>query len=329
MTITARLGAVALAVAVGASALVAAGPASAVDPEVEEPAVTEEPTRTVVPVRLSVSPDPSDVYGTGQLVTARFSQPVTRKANVENAITVSSEQTLGAGSWGWINDQTAVYRPKKFWPANADITFTFTLKGVVMGQTDTTTLVGSGNRSYTLQTGRSFVMKIRDSKHRLYVEQDGKPVRSFPVSLGKKGWETYSGIKILTHEKYVRLRMTGYDPGTKDRWDVVSPWSIRLTPTGEFIHGAPWAAYRMGKANGSHGCTNMFPKHAKWLYQRVRAGDPVVTKGTGRPMATDNGTPGAYWNYSWKQWLAKSAVTGTPAKTMAQSVPPITRPSGP
>jgi hypothetical protein len=37
-------------------------------------------------------------------------------------------------------------------------------------------------------------------------------------------------------------------------------------------------------------------------------GDPTVTRGTGRPMEVTNGTPGAYWNYTWKQWKAKSAL---------------------
>ena len=323
MSINGRIAAVALAFAVGATAL------TAVTPALAEPDPDKSSARTEVPVRLTVSPDPSDTYGVGQLVTARFSSPVTRKAEVEKAITLSAKQSLGDGSWGWIDDQTAVYRPRKFWPADTQITFTFALKGVVLGQTQTSTLVGANNRTYTLNTGRSFVMDIRDSKHRLFVKKDGKVVKSFPVSLGKPGWETRSGIKILTGEKYVRLRMTGYDPGAKERWDVVSPWSIRLTPTGEFIHGAPWAAYRMGKANGSHGCTNMFPKDAKWLYRHVQAGDPVVTKGTGRPMTTDNGVPGAYWNYSWKAWLAKSAVTGKPAQATAAAAPEIVVDAGP
>ncbi len=334
MTALRRLLTGALPLVLLAGSFAAVAPASAVDepttekPTTDEPA-TEKPANVAVPVRVHISPDRSDTYGVGQLVTVRFSSPIRRKAAVEKAITVTGSQRLGAGSWGWINDTTAVYRPRKFWPADTDVTFTFAFKGVVMGKTETETLIGARDRTFTLHIGGRFVMSIRDSKHRLYVERDGKTVRSFPVSLGKRKWETLSGIKILTGEKYVRLRMVGYDPGEKSRWDVVAPYSIRLTPNGEFIHGAPWAAYRMGKANGSHGCTNMFPRHAKWLYKRVTPGDPVVTRGTGRPMSTDNGVPGAYWNYSWRAWRQKSGLTGAPDKVKATSVPPVQRLAGP
>lgn len=324
MTALRRLVTGAMPLALVGGSLAVAGTASAVDePTAEEPVVAE------VPVRVHISPDHSDTYGVGQLVTARFSAPIKRKAAVEQAMTVTGSQELGAGSWGWIDDTTAVYRPRKFWPANTDVTFSFALAGLEMGKSDAGMLVGARDRTYTLKVGRSFVMNIRDSKHRLYVKKNGKDVRSFPVSLGKRGWETRSGVKILTGEKYVRLRMVGYDPGEKSRWDVIAPYSIRLTPTGEFIHGAPWAAYRMGKANGSHGCTNMFPKHAKWLYQRVEPGDPVVTRGTGRRMTTDNGIPGAYWNFSWREWQQKSAITGTPKKVESASIPPVVVEAGP
>ena len=39
-------------------------------------------------------------------------------------------------------------------------------------------------------------------------------------------------------------------------------------------------------------------------------GDPTVTSGTGRPMEVTNGTPGSYWNYSYKDWREKSAYKG-------------------
>lgn len=323
---------------VGLPLVLLGGSLSAVTPALAGDGTTAKPTDAPteapallkkVPVRVQISPDHSDTYGVGQLVTARFSQAISNKSAVEKAITVTGTQTLGAGSWGWIDDQTAVYRPRKFWPANTDITFTFALGGLVLGETEDSQFVGANDRTYTLQVGRAFVMTVRDSKHRLFVTKDGKQIKALPVSLGKRGWETRSGVKILTGEKYVRLRMVGYDPGAKERWDVVAPYSIRLTPTGEFIHGAPWARYRMGKYNGSHGCTNMFPKDAKWLYHRVRAGDPVVTRGTGRRMTTDNGVPGAYWNFSWSDWQQKSAITGKPAKVEPAAVPPIEVEAGP
>lgn len=290
-----------------------------------------EPERERVPVAISISPGTDHQrYGIGQLVTLRFSEVVKDRKAAEDAITVSSDKPLTRGAWGWIDDTTAIYRPRKFWPGNADIRFDIDLAGVVLARTDNQEFVGNdkSDRTFVLRTDRSFVLEIKDSKHRLYVRRDGRVVKSFPVSLGKAGWRTRSGIKILTGEKYARLRMTGYDPGADERWDVIAPYSIRLTPTGEFIHGAPWANNRMGLWNGSHGCTNMFVADAKWLFKRVVAGDPVVTKGTGRPMEVTNGTPGSYWNYSWKQWQKMSGTYGGTA-VRAASLPPATIDAGP
>lgn len=274
----------------------------------------KKPNVTNVPVGYRISPGTSGKYGVGQLVTIKFDRPIARRSNVEEAITVTSnrKKKMSKGAWGWVDRQTAIYRPKKFWPGNARVAFDVDLKGVLLGADGRTHYVGDRNREYVLRTDRKLVIKIRDAKHRLYVYRGNKLIKSFPVSLGKVsgGYKTRSGIKILTGEQYVKLRMIGTDRLTGEDWDVISPYSIRLTPTGEFIHGAPWANSRIGLANGSHGCTNMRVADAKWLFHRVMRGDPTVTTGTGRPMEVTNGTPGAYWNYSWKEWRQKSATKG-------------------
>lgn len=295
----------AMAAAPGANAAPAGlGAASA-------PGAVAKKKQKIVPVRVRVSPGKGR-YGVGQLVTARFSHPIVRKRDVERAISVTSNKRLPVGAWGWIDDRTAVYRPKRFWPGHAKIIFRFRLHRVVVGRVGNVKYVGArrANRTRVLRTARSFIMRIRNSTHRMYVDRNGRRVKRFKVSLGKPGYQTRSGIKILTGEKYKALRMTGVDRFTGEAWDVVSPYSIRLTPSGEYLHGAPWAYYRLGRRNGSHGCTNMYVSDARWLYHRVIAGDPVVTRGTGRRMETWNGTPGSYWNYSWGAWKRMSGRYG-------------------
>jgi lipoprotein-anchoring transpeptidase ErfK/SrfK len=90
-------------------------------------------------------------------------------------------------------------------------------------------------------------------------------------------------------------------------YDVIAEYAIRLTPTGEFIHVAPWAYYRIGKWNGSHGCTNMFIPDARWLFVRVLPGDVTIMTGTTYPMTYWNGQ-GAVWNMPWPVWLRGSAL---------------------
>jgi lipoprotein-anchoring transpeptidase ErfK/SrfK len=294
-------------------------PTTAPTPDPAAPAEPKQPKQpktpvATTPVSVSLAPG-SGPLGVGQLVTMTFSQPVGRKAQVEQAISITSDKALPPGSWGWIDSTTAIYRPRTFWPGHARIAFHLNLRHLVLrsdqvSKSKQVDYVGNSkaSRTYALRTGRSMVIAIKDSTHRMYVRTDGRLVKTFPVSLGKRSYETRSGIKILTDERYASLRMTGTDRLTGEHWDVQAPYSTRLTPTGEFIHGAPWAYYRMGKYNGSHGCTNMYVGDARWIYHHVRRGDPVVTTGTGRRMELTNGTPGSYWNYRYSQWRQKSAL---------------------
>lgn len=89
-------------------------------------------------------------------------------------------------------------------------------------------------------------------------------------------------------------------------YDLDVPYAMRITSSGEFLHGAPWNPY-VGILNHSHGCTNLTLSNAHWLFNRVREGDPVITTGTGRKMEPWNGL-GGVWNVPWAKWVAGSAL---------------------
>ena len=249
-----------------------------------------------------------DTFGVAKVVVVRFAGPVQRRAAAVNGLSVTvrgAEQPL-VGAWQWLDSRTVAYRPKKWWPEKSSVTVTVDLADVVLReQRNGRTFIGS---SYTRQfrIGRKMVMTVNNKKHTLTVKQSGKKRRSIPVSLGQRGWETRSGVKVLNGEKFARLQMYGDFPARGAQWNVLAPYSIRLTPGGEFIHGAPWASHRLGRWNGSRGCTNVSVKHAKWLYQRVLPGDPVVTKGTGKPLTKKLANRESWpWNVTWKQWSGK------------------------
>jgi hypothetical protein len=53
-------------------------------------------------------------YGVGMLVVAHFDEPITDKANAERRLKVTTNPKV-AGSWNWIDDQTAHWRPEKYY----------------------------------------------------------------------------------------------------------------------------------------------------------------------------------------------------------------------
>lgn len=267
-------------------------------------------TRTVQRVRVKVTPSSGKV-GVGQLITATFSAPVRYKAKAEAAMVVTSPALLPKGSWAWINSTTAVYRPRTFWPGKTWINVELNLRRVRLNADAQTRWVGgaTATRTESFRTYRSFIARINANTHQMRVFRNGELVRVFGVSLGKPGFSTRSGVKIITGEKYRWTRMTSAQLGlTNEYYDLQVPYAVRITPTGEFIHGAPWASSRIGYWNGSHGCTNLQVGDAKWFFNNVKPGDVTVTRKTGRPMETWNGAPGSYWNYTWKQWRAMSAL---------------------
>jgi lipoprotein-anchoring transpeptidase ErfK/SrfK len=140
------------------------------------------------------------------------------------------------------------------------------------------------------------------------VVKNGKRIRTFGVSMGKSGFTTRSGTKVIM-DKHVSYRMRSTTVGItgSEAYDLDVPYAMRITSSGEFLHGAPWNPY-VGVANRSHGCTNLTLSAARWVFNRVREGDPVVTRGTGREMESYNGL-GGVWNVRWKAWRAGSALT--------------------
>jgi len=148
---------------------------------------------------------------------------------------------------------------------------------------------------------------VSNAKHRMTVTRDGVRLRTLGVSLGKPGFPTRSGTKVIM-EKYVSHRMNSITVGITgpEAYDLDVPYAMRITSSGEFLHGAPWNPY-VGIRNHSHGCTNLTLSSAKWVFSRVLEGDPVVTTGTGRATESWNGL-GGVWNVSWTDWVAGSAL---------------------
>jgi len=267
---------------------------------------------------VSVTPYSSSPQGVGTIVKVKFGQdiPWAARWKVQENISIVSDdpkQDMSA-PWIWLDGNTLAYRPKDFWNARQTLAVSSSwpvgkpLMRIAQDSSkkkirykDLVNIVITDPVDFTIKIGASQIFTVDGKTHQGVVKRDGKVIKKVPVSLGKSGWETASGIKTLM-EGYEVKRL--YNPG---RWDVMSPYAFRLTLTGEFLHSASWNS-SIGYANTSHGCTNLTISDAKWFYENSRRGDPVITVNTGEGAPDIWDGDGAPWNLSWTDWKAKSAT---------------------
>jgi lipoprotein-anchoring transpeptidase ErfK/SrfK len=251
-------------------------------------------------------------YGVGQPVTATLSVPVkdpTGRAAVEANLHVASIPQAAPGSWYWVDDRTLHYRPSTYWPTHATVTATSTLQGVRVRNG----VYGGADKPLTLHTGDRIEAITDAAAHQMTFKDDGKVLRTIPVTTGKPGFDTRNGIKVvLAKEQFVQMKSEtiGIAAGSSDSYDLPVYWATRVTWSGEYVHAAPWSEGSQGYANVSHGCTGMSTENAEWFFNHVQPGDIVhVINSDGAMMSPfDNGF--GDWNLSWSQWKRGSALAG-------------------
>ena len=254
-------------------------------------------------LHATISPTAGATYGIGEPITVTFDTPVTDRAAVQRAMTVTASRPIGPAGWHWFSDERAEYRPQKYWPANTTVTVRANLAGVQAGPNT----FGAGNSSESFTIGRARVLAISDETHQMAVYENGVVIRTVPVSMGQHQgtWTTRSGIKtIMSIERTVRMDSATVGITGSGAYDEIVPYAMRLTWSGEYIHGAPWSVYAQGSYDVSHGCVNVSLDNAAWLYSTSLVGDVVVTTGTGRPMEWDGNGTGGVWNIPWTTWMS-------------------------
>ncbi|WP_078862515.1 L,D-transpeptidase family protein [Streptomyces sp. NRRL F-5123] len=270
-------------------------------------------------LHVTFGPD-AGTYGVGQPITAALSVPVkspAARAVVESHLQVSASPAASPGSWYWVDDRTLHYRPSAYWPAHARITATSTLGGVKVQDK----LFGGADKPLTLQTGDRIEAVTDAATDQMTFKDDGKVVRTLPVTTGKPGFDTRNGIKVvLAKESFVQMKSTtvGIAAGSSDSYDLPVYWATRVTWSGEYVHAAPWSVGSQGYANVSHGCTGMSTDDAHWFFDHVRPGDIVqVVNSHGATMTPfDNGF--GDWNLDEAQWLKGSALGKATAPSAQQ-----------
>lgn len=289
------------------------------------PTETVTSFRTIEPRELftaRVSPANGDVVGVGTPITITFDESVRDRAAIERALVVRTPTPL-EGAWSWKSSTTVVFRPAEYWPSNTPVQVDLNLMGVRAKRG----VFGESNLSSSFTTGVSMVTKVDALKHTATVYRDGQKIRTIPITTGKPGFETRSGILIITTKEATRVMDAatgGTDSSDPEYYRIEVHHAMRITSSGEFLHGAPWSVGSQGRANVSHGCVGMSSSNAQWLFEQSSLGDVVEITGTGVPQNLGNGV--TVWTESWSQWLANSA-TG-PVWTTADPSLASTAPTG-
>ncbi|MFI8087121.1 Ig-like domain-containing protein [Streptomyces sp. NPDC086080] len=262
------------------------------------------------------TPDDGTTVGVGMPVSINFDKAITNKAAVQKGITVSTSSGQEVACH-WFNANRMDCRPDKYWQENSTVTLKLALDGVEGADG----VFGVQQKSVSFKIGRNQVSYVDAETKQMKVTQNGKTVRTIPISAGAPDNKTYEGQMVIS-EKFKETRMNGATVGFTDddgkgEYDIKDvPHAMRLSTSGTFIHGNYWGAKSIfGSVNTSHGCVGLADAKGagdpntpgSWFYDNSIIGDVVVVQNTGdKTIAPDNGLNG--WNMSWEQWKAGSAV---------------------
>lgn len=261
-----------------------------------------------VTATYQVSPN-SGTYGVGMPAGIIFDSAITIKAQraaIQRAVSITTvpKQT---GAWGWIGDRQLLWRPKSYWKAGTVVHVNAPIHGI---QTGPSKYVGV-DASASFRIGASHVSTVDIGRHHMSVDFGGERVADFKVSTGKPGRDTTTGTKVILSKQpsiIMDSATVGIPKGNPDYYYETVAWDMRVTWGGEFLHAAPWSVNSQGYVNVSHGCTNLSPVDAKWMYDHSIVGDVVqfVDGAAGHEMSPDDGI--GVWLYSWNSWKSTSAT---------------------
>ncbi|MEV0911553.1 Ig-like domain-containing protein [Streptomyces hokutonensis] len=252
------------------------------------------------------TPEDGSTVGVGMPFSVNFTRGITHPDDVKKAITITTVPAVDVEGH-WFGNDRLDFRPENYWKSGTKVTVKLNLDGVE-GRAG---VYGKQSKTVTFTIGRNQVSVVDAKKHTMKVTQDGKTIKTIPVTTGKPGYDTWNGQMVMSQKLEV-TRMNGETVGYGGEYDIKDvPHAIRLTTSGTFIHGNYWGGGAFGNYNASHGCVGLRDVKggysssvpAAWFYNHSMIGDVVVVKNSNdETVAPDNGLNG--WNMSWDKWKA-------------------------
>jgi len=250
-----------------------------------------------------------ETVGVGMPASIQFDSAVTtpaQRAQVEKLVSVTTSPKT-EGHWGWLDNRQLMWRPKDYWQPGTKVTINAPLTGVQTGADKW--VANDDSASFTI--GSSMVSTVDIKNHVMTVTRGGQVLRTIPISAGRPGpeTETRSGTKVIIRKEGTVIMDSstiGIDKGEPGYYKIKTQSAMRVTWTGEYLHSAPWSVGSQGSSNVSHGCVNMAPENAAWMYANSKAGDVVKFTGSSRVFQPAEGI--GVWQYSYANWVKQSAL---------------------
>ncbi|MBB5808105.1 lipoprotein-anchoring transpeptidase ErfK/SrfK [Saccharothrix ecbatanensis] len=265
--------------------------------------VTKTSTFTTVKPRtltyLSVNPQDGTTVGVGQPLAFYFDEPIADKAAAEAMISITAEPRV-EGAFYWYDEKTVHWRPQAYWTPGTKITINAKIYGKHVGNG----VYGEEDRVITTTIGDSVIHEADGQTHQVVTKVNGQVVRTMPTSMGDAQNPTPTGTYVLT-EKHAHMVMDSRTYGLSlEAGGYVTPvdWAFRMSNSGIFFHSAPWSIGDQGHRNVSHGCLNLAPENARWVFDNSKAGDIVIVTNSGGPVLESWDGFGD-WQIPWDQWV--------------------------
>jgi lipoprotein-anchoring transpeptidase ErfK/SrfK len=261
------------------------------------------------------------VVGIGEPVMVNFDRwvPAKKRAAIESGLSVKTKPAV-VGAWHWTSGQSVHWRPPHYWKPGTKVTVSSNLQGVSITK-GTYGPVGTQHAKFKI--GDSHISEANQATHQMKVYDNGKLIKTFPISTGRVEYPTMDGVHIaLDKESVVTMdsATVGIPKGSPGYYNETVYWDVRISNGGEYVHAAPWSVGSQGFTNVSHGCVNISTENAEWFYNWSRLGDIVdVYDGVRPPEVGGGGT--ADWNMSWKDWLKGDAAPTKAAKALHPRMP--------
>lgn len=249
-------------------------------------------------------PAENDVVGIGQPVAVQFDENIPDRKAAQAAIKITTTPAV-EGAFYWVNNREVRWRPQSYWAPGTKVDIAVNVYGRDLGNG----LVGDTDLTSSFSIGDATVFTADDDTKMVTVERNGQVIKTMPTSMGKNSTPTDNGVYIVG-DKFDKIIMDsstyGVPVNSPTGYKTPVDWATRISYSGIFFHSAPWSVGAQGSSNTSHGCLNLSPSDAKWVYDNVKRGDITIVKNT--VGGTLSGLDGlGDWNIPWDQWKAGNA----------------------